>query len=271
MKRLSFWKMSGAGNDFVVVDSADLNGIEPSELAQRVCTRAMSVGADGLILIEPVDPERVTIHFYNPDGSLAEMCGNGSRCAARYAVDRGYVDSGCFRLLTASGDLDVIAGDGLFQVVMPEPRDQRLDFMEFEESGERLVVHAVQVGVPHAVIVLPDVERFSDADLTRVGRTLRHDAHFPAGTNTNFVTIMPDGRVRQRTYERGVEALTKACGTGSTATAAVLNARYGLNWPVELDVDGGRLRIDKRDGRLWLSGDARVVARGELDPEALSW
>ncbi len=271
MKRLSFWKMSGAGNDFVVVDTADLDGADPSSLAQRLCTRAMSLGADGLILIEPVDREQVTIHFYNPDGSLAEMCGNGSRCAARYAADRGYVDPGRFRLLTDSGDLDVIAGDGMFQVVMPQPRDMRLDFMEIEALGERVAVHAVQVGVPHAVVVLNDVERSSDDELTRIGRELRHHASFPAGTNTNFVTIKPDGRVRQRTYERGVEALTKACGTGSTASAAVLTARYGLDWPVELDVDGGRLRIDRRGERLWLSGDARVVARGELDPEALSW
>ena len=271
MKRLSFWKMSGAGNDFVVVDTADLGDVDPSWLAQRVCTRALSLGADGLILIEPVDRERVTIHFYNPDGSLAEMCGNGSRCAARYAADHGYVDPGRFQLLTDSGPLDVIAGDGAFQVVMPAPVDLRLSFMEIEEAGERYPVHAVQIGVPHAVVLLPDVERFSDDDLTRIGRGLRYHPNFPAGTNTNFVTIKPDGRVRQRTYERGVEALTKACGTGSTASAVVLTARFDLECPVDLDVDGGRLRIDKRGEQLWLSGDARVIARGELDPEALAW
>ncbi|MGA7673199.1 MAG: diaminopimelate epimerase [Nitrolancea sp.] len=271
MRRLSFWKMSGAGNDFIVVDAGDLDGTDPSWLAQRICTRALSLGADGLILIEPVDRQHVTIHFYNPDGSAAQMCGNGSRCAARYAADHGYVDPGGFQLLTDSGPLDVIAGDGLFQVVMPKPVDLRLDFMEIEEAGERYPVHAVQIGVPHAVVVLPDVEQFSDADLTRIGRGLRHNANFPAGTNTNFVTIKPDGRVRQRTYERGVEALTKACGTGSTASAVVLTAKFRLDRPIELDVDGGRLRIDRRAEQLWLSGDARVIARGQLDPEALAW
>jgi diaminopimelate epimerase len=263
--------MSGAGNDFIVVDEAACDGLDRSWLARQLCTRALSVGADGLILISEVDREQVRIRFYNPDGSPAEMCGNGSRCAARYAVDRRLVDPGHFRLLTDSGDLDVIAGDGAFQVVMPQPDDVRFDLMEIEEQGQRFVVHGVQIGVPHAVVVLPDVERFSDEDLTRIGRALRHDSHFPHGTNTNFVSLVPGQPLRQRTYERGVEALTKACGTGSTATAFVLTTRFGLNWPVELQVDGGRLRIEKREGQLWLSGDARLIVTGEIEPDAFSW
>ncbi len=271
MKRLPFWKMSGAGNDFVVVDQAECEGLDLSWLARQVCTRALSLGADGLIVITPVDRQSVTIRFFNPDGSAAEMCGNGSRCAARYAAEHEYVDSRHFQLLTDSGALDVSASEAGFRVVMPQPQDLRFDLMEIEESGERFSVHSLQIGVPHAVVVLPDVERFSDADLTRIGRALRHHPNFPAGTNTNFVTIQPGNRVRQRTYERGVEALTKACGTGSTASAVVLTTRFGLTWPVELDVDGGRLSVDQRDSQLWLSGDARLIARGELEPEAFCW
>ena len=271
MPRLPFWKMSGAGNDFIVVDEAACEGLDRSWLARKLCARALSVGADGLIVMSEVDREQVRIHFYNPDGSDAEMCGNGSRCAARYAVARGLVDPGHFRLLTDSGDLEVLAGDGAFQVVMPEPGNVCFDLMEIEEQGERVAVHGVQIGVPHAVVVLPDVERFSDEDLTRIGRALRYDAHFPHGTNTNFVSLVPGKPLRQRTYERGVEALTKACGTGSTATAFVMTTRFGLDFPVELTVDGGRLRVDRRDGRLWLSGDARLIATGEIEPDAFSW
>jgi diaminopimelate epimerase len=271
VKRLPFWKMSGAGNDFVVIDHADCEEIDSSWLARRICTRALSLGADGLIVVEPVNRDRVRVRFYNPDGSAAEMCGNGSRCAARYAADRGYVEPGEFQLLTDSGELDVLSADGLFQVVMPQPRQLHFDYAEIDEQDERFGVHAVEIGVPHAVVVLPDVERFCDEDLTRMGRTLRHDQRFPIGTNTNFVTILPDGVVRQRTYERGVENLTLACGTGSTASSVVLTKRFGLSWPVELKVDGGRLIIDSRGGRLWLSGDARVIARGEIDPEAVRW
>jgi diaminopimelate epimerase len=271
VKSLPFWKMSGAGNDFVVVDARNGEDVDFPWLAQRVCTRALSLGADGLIVVEPMDRDRVRIRFFNPDGSAAEMCGNGSRCAARYAVERDFVNPGSFQLLTDSGALEVITADGAFQVVMPDPKDLRFDVMEIEEAGERFSVHSVQIGVPHAVVPLENVERFSDDDLTRIGRCLRHHANFPAGTNTNFVTVGPDQRVRQRTYERGVEALTKACGTGSTASAVVLTSRFGLSWPVELAVDGGCLTIDRRDSQLWLSGDARVIAKGKLEPEAYSW
>ncbi len=271
MKRLPFWKMSGAGNDFVLVDRADCEDLDISWLAQQVCTRALSLGADGLIVVTPVDRDRVEIQFVNPDGSAAEMCGNGSRCAARYAADRGYVSPGRFRLLTDSGALDVVADDGAFHVVMPDPRELHFDLMEIEEAGQQFSVHGVQIGVPHAVVLLPDVERFSDEDLTRIGRSLRYHQNFPAGTNTNFVTIKPGNLIRQRTYERGVEALTKACGTGSTASSVVLTTRFGLNWPVQLEVDGGRLSVDQSDGQLWLSGDARLIASGVLEPEAFCW
>ncbi len=271
VRPLPFWKMSGAGNDFIVVDESDCAGLDAPWLARMACTRALSLGADGLILIAPVDANRVRIRFFNPDGSAAEMCGNGSRCAARYAVDRGYVDPGGFRLLTESGDLNVLTADGMFQVVMPEARDLRFDYLEVETPSGRYPAHAVEIGVPHAVVVLSDVERFSESELIRLGRELRYHARFPHGTNTNFVSLQPDGTVRQRTYERGVENLTKACGTGSTASAVVLTSRYGLHWPVVLQVDGGRLTIDQRDGNCWLVGDARVVARGEIDPEALCW
>ena len=271
MTRLPFWKMSGAGNDFIVVDEAACDGLDRSWLARQLCTRALSIGADGLILMSEVDRAHVRIRFYNPDGSPAEMCGNGSRCAARYAVDRGLVGQGLFQLLTDSGDLDVIAGDGSFQVVMPRPENVQFELMEIEEQGERYAVHGVQIGVPHAVVLLPDVERFSDEELTRIGRTLLHDAHFPHGTNTNFVSLVPGKPVRQRTYERGVEALTKACGTGATATAFVMTTRFGLSWPVELQVDGGRLSVAKRDDQLWLSGDARLIATGEIEPDAYTW
>ncbi len=271
VKRLPFWKMSGAGNDFVVVDQSDVTEVDLSWLARQICTRALSLGADGLIVVTPVDRIQVRIQFFNPDGSAAEMCGNGSRCAARYAADNGLVDSAHFALLTDSGELEVLGGDGRFQVVMPEPRNLRFDLMTIEDEDLLFSVHSVQIGVPHAVVVLPDVDRFSDDDLTRIGRALRHHANFPAGTNTNFVTVQSDGGVRQRTYERGVEALTKACGTGSTASSTVLTKLFGLNWPVQLQVDGGHLTVDNRGGRLWLSGDARLIARGELEPEAFCW
>ena len=139
------------------------------------------------------------------------------------------------------------------------------------DFGSPAPVHALRVGVPHAVVVVPDVETLSDAEITAVGRRLRYDPAFPDGANGDFVTLLPDGRLRQRTYERGVEALTKACGTGATASAYVAQTLLARSWPLTVCVDGGTLIVDRRDGRLWLEGDARVIAAGRLAADALSW
>lgn len=267
-----FVKLSGAGNDFIAVAEEDCRGLDPHRLAERVCTRALSVGADGLIVVGPADGDAVRIRFYNPDGSLAEMCGNGSRCAARYAVERRLVAGDRFRLLTDSGELPVVArGDGRFEVVMPEPSQVAFDYFATEAAGETVDVHALWVGVPHAVLALPDVEGLSDEQLTVLGRRLRYDSRFPAGSNVNVARIVPSEPIRLRTYERGVENLTKACGTGATATAFVAHTRFGRPWPIDLVADGGRLTIDQRDGRLWLIGDARLIYHGVLGPEAVDW
>ncbi|MBX6342756.1 MAG: diaminopimelate epimerase [Thermomicrobiaceae bacterium] len=269
---LPFVKLSGAGNDFIALAEADCRGYDLPALARALCARALSLGADGLIVVGPADGNAARIRFYNPDGSLAEMCGNGSRCAARYARERGLVRGDRFRLRSDSGDLDVVARpDGRYEVAMPAPSEPRFDLLEVEEGGERWPVHALRVGVPHAVVVAPDVERLADEWLVALGRALRHHPAFPDGTNVNVVTLLADGAVRQRTYERGVEALTKACGTGATATAVVATARYGRGWPVEVRVDGGRLTVDLRDGRPWLIGDARLIASGVVGPDALAW
>lgn len=272
VEHLPFVKLSGAGNDFIAVDEAHVADVDPGWLAERLCTRALSLGADGLIVVGPERDDAVRIRFYNPDGSRAEMCGNGSRCAARYAVDQGLVTTDRFQLLTDSGDLPVVVRDaGQFEVVMPAPHDVQFDYMEIEEAGERYPVHALWVGVPHAVVVMPGVEQLSDERLVALGRMLRYHERFPAGTNVNFADIAPGRPIRLRTYERGVEALTKACGTGSTATAFVAHTRFDLPWPVELTVDGGHLTVTEQDGQLWLRGNARVIAQGTIGPDALEW
>lgn len=271
-KHLPFVKMSGAGNDFIAIAEQDLPEVGPGWLAGRLCARAMSVGADGLIVVSPAEDAAVRIRFYNPDGSVAEMCGNGSRCAARYAVDNGLVSGPKFKLLTDSGDLAVEqAGDGLYRVVMPQPARTMLDFLNWEDDGQELTVDAVQVGVPHCVVRISGLDEADDERLIRIGRSLRHHEQFPNGVNVNFVEQRQDGMVRQRTYERGVENLTKACGTGATAIAAVLMTRGAIDPPVDLIADGGRLRITVENNEYWLAGDARLIATGIVTPEAAEW
>lgn len=269
---LPFVKLSGAGNDFIVVAEEHCRDLDSGWLASRLCTRALSVGADGVIVVGPAERGAARIRFYNPDGSLAEMCGNGSRCAARYAAERGLVDGPEFWLLTDSGELPVVArADGRYEVVMPEPDRVQFNRMWIDEDGQRYAVHALWVGVPHVVIAMPGVERVSDERLIALGRTLRYHPNFPSGTNVNFARIVPGEPIRQRTYERGVENLTKACGTGATATAFVARTLFDRPWPLDLTVDGGHLSVDMRDGRLWLIGDARVVYRGTAGPDAVDW
>lgn len=271
-KHLPFVKMSGAGNDFVVFAADDVQDLDPGSLAEKLCTRGMSVGADGIIIVTPEDDASVRIRFFNPDGSLAEMCGNGSRCAARYAVDNKLVTADRFKLLTDSGDLPVQRQDsGDFRVVMPPPRRFELAYLQHRDGNLELTVDAVTVGVPHCVVQVEDLDDFADNRLVRIGRSLRQHEDFPDGVNVNFVEARGDGTVRQRTYERGVENLTRACGTGATAVSSVLMKRGLVDPPVQLDVDGGRLTIAVENNEYWLSGDARTIYTGVLTPEALDW
>src|SRR5579875_3386389 len=155
---LPFVKLSGAGNDFIALTAADCAGLDLPGLARSLCTRALSLGADGLIIIAPEPEQAVRITFYNPDGSRAEMCGNGSRCAARYAVDNGLVERQPFRLLTDSGALAVLPQpDNRFEVVMPEPERPQFELMSIDFLGTTCQVHSVWVGVPHAVLLASDV------------------------------------------------------------------------------------------------------------------
>jgi diaminopimelate epimerase len=271
-QHLPFVKMSGAGNDFIVFAADDLPDIDYGWLAKRICTRAMSVGADGLIIVTPHDDASARIQFFNPDGSVAEMCGNGSRCAARYVFDNRLVRKSEFKLLTDSGDLPVQRlEDGDFRVVMPPPRQIQLDYLMQEDESMSMTVDSVRVGVPHCVIPLEGLDDVPDSQLIRIGRALRYGEKFPDGVNVNFVEKQQDGAIRQRTYERGVENLTRACGTGATAIASVLMKRGVVDPPVELVVDGGRLTIAVENNEYWLSGDARMIYTGVMNPEAVEW
>jgi diaminopimelate epimerase len=271
-KHLPFVKMSGAGNDFILLSVRDLPDVDPGWLAERLCARAMSIGADGLIIVTPAENNGVRIRFYNPDGSLAEMCGNGSRCAARFALDNRFVTETSFTLLTDSGDLPVrVEENGCYRVVMPAPAELELDYMDYGDDDLYLTVHSVRVGVPHCVAEVEGLDDISDDRLIKIGRSLRHHEKFPVGVNVNFIEQRDDGTVRQRTYERGVENLTKACGTGATAIAHVLLALEEQESPVELVVDGGRLTIAVEDEQYWLAGNARLIATGIISPEAVDW
>lgn len=271
---ITITKMSGAGNDFIVIDHRSGFIPEPyqPQFAQLVCRHSFSVGADGLILIEESGTEDFSWRFYNKDGSVAEMCGNGARCAARFAWRKG-IAGRRMRFATLAGviEAELIGEQEHVRVTMTDPSDYQDSLLITLGESEKEVFF-INTGVPHAVV-------FVDSDNPPVehwGRTLRYHEHFePAGTNANFVKILEDDELLVRTYERGVEAETMACGTGVVA-AAIVAARQGLaESPVDVTTTGGEQLVvqfslqESTVDDVHLQGPARIIYEAELSAEAL--
>ncbi len=269
---IPFMKMSGAGNDFVVMDNRDGQVDATAQFISRVCARRLSVGADGLLLVEtPQDAGAdFRMRYYNSDGGEAETCGNGARCISRFAHLHGIVGgSMCFE--TAAGPYTAeMVGEGV-KLGMSDPVDVRHDF-SVELSSGAVSAASANTGVPHVVYFVDSVE---DLDVVELGRETRyHDDFAPAGTNANFAQALPGGGLRIRTYERGVEDETLACGTGAVASAITAALRGKATSPTPVRVQGGfdllihYANDENRIHAIYLEGDARVVCAGELRQEA---
>jgi diaminopimelate epimerase len=266
VENLRITKMHGAGNDFVMADGKDVPQAQRAGLSAALCRRRTSVGADGLILVTRLSASATEVDFYNPDGSRAEMCGNGSRCAARFAVESLGV-SRQHTMETVSGNLEAsYAGPESIAVVMPAPLDLQLS----HATVDGIELHRITVGVPHTVVFTGDISAWDDDRMRAFGSKLRYDRDlYPAGTNLNVAGRSGNDGWRVRTYERGVEDITLACGTGNTATAFIASELGLATFPFRSTVDGGNLTIDCRDGHYWLIGPARTVMTGEIHREAL--
>ncbi|MDJ0804469.1 MAG: diaminopimelate epimerase [Desulfobacterales bacterium] len=272
MKPIPFTKMNGSGNDFIVIDNR--NAIAPADLPafiQSVCRRKLSVGADGLILIETDAAHDFKWQFYNADGSRAEMCGNGARCAARFAHINGIAGTQ-MTFNTDAGTIEAVVIGEDVKIRMTDPVGLTMDKALALSDGEQVVSH-VNTGVPHAVVETEDLEA---APVRERGREIRYHPRFaPAGTNVNFMAVRGPGAIAVRTYERGVEDETLACGTGCVASALVAATRQGWDSPVAVTTrSGGILTIHyRREGQgfgvVHLEGDARIVYTAELQADAL--
>ena len=233
---LHFTKMNGAGNDFVVVDNrrGELN--LSREIIAHLCDRHRGVGADGLLAVEPAqNGADFRMRYYNADGGEAEMCGNGARCFSRFAAR---LAGRCERISfeTQAGVISAeLVGENV-RLSMSEPQGMRLN-EKLSLPSANLTVHSVNTGVPHAVVVVEDLEGVPVAEY---GAGLRYHAHFaPRGTNANFIHALDARTLAIRTYERGVEAETLACGTGVVASALVFHELTGATSPVAVRVRGG--------------------------------
>jgi len=257
--KLRFWKMSGAGNDFVLLAGLP-RGTRGPAVARRLCGRRFGVGADGLLSVERRDG-RTRLDYWNADGSAA-FCGNGTRCGALWAAERGLVSGSRFALDTGRGPLEIRrTGPGRAEVGMPAPTGLRLG-LKASAAGRGWTVHFVDTGVPHAVVFVPDVEKI---DVRAAGRALRfHKIFGRAGANVDFVQA-GRGALILRTYERGVEDETLACGTGIVAAAVVARALGRARGRVKVRVRGGDILHVSFDGTApRLEGPGVVTFTGEV-------
>ena len=269
---ISFWKMSGSGNDFIIIDNRDLS-LDVGDLpafARRLCARKISVGADGLFLIEPSGVADFKWQFFNSDGSMAEMCGNGSRCVARWAHQTG-VTTAKLSIETLAGVIDAEVRDDTVKVRLTEPSPLKQNIPVFLEGGE-CGLDCIDTGVPHAVCFVASVEA---CDVAGTGRQIRrHEVFQPKGTNANFALVMDRHKMRVRTYERGVEDETLACGTGVVASVLAAAGRHFVDSPVDVTVQSGEiLRVYfSREGdvfrEIYLEGKVKMVYQGMLFEEA---
>lgn len=267
-----FYKMTGAGNDFVMVDNRDLSlsAVLTHDNIAALCDRRFGIGADGLIAVEPArEGGDVRMRYYNSDGGEAEMCGNGARCFTAFVDFLSEQGMPVVNFETMAGLVKgVVNEDDTVTVQLTTPKDLKLNVLP-PTVEVPAAVHFLNTGVPHAVAYLDDVD---EIDIRKAGAFLRyHEMFAPAGTNANFACILSPQHLKLRTYERGVEDETLACGTGMTATALIHAALTGAPSPISLDVAGGcTLSVafnrteDGQFSDVTLTGPALMVFRGEV-------
>jgi diaminopimelate epimerase len=268
MKKIPFYKMQGSGNDFILIDNRRgvLNGKNLRQVAINVCDRHYSVGADGLIVIVPSRRADFKWRFLNADGSEAEMCGNGSRCAARFARIKKIAGKE-LSFETLAGIIHAEVKKETVKVQLTGASDLRMNIAVRLSSGAR-TGHFINTGVPHLVYLS---DRIDAEDVATIGRETRYLGLFkPAGTNVNFIQTAGPRKLRIRTYERGVEGETLACGTGSVAGALVAAGLGLVTSPVQVTTRSGEklevsfLKKNDTFSELFLEGGAAVICEGNL-------
>ena len=257
MKKIPFWKMHGAANDFILVDDRSLEfPVSDQHWIAAIAARRTGVGSEGVLLIQPSSKADFKMRFFNPDGSEADMCGNGARCIARLAHDIGAAPRS-MSIETPAGIVHAEVRDGQVLLRMPNPKDWRIHRTLMLEN-QPLNYSFVNTGVPHAVV---KVENLETIDVQKMGSRIRYHTEFaPAGTNANFIQITGSDSLRVRTYERGVEGETLACGTGLTACGLIAGKLSFVRPPVQImPASGDPMEVNYE---LTSEGACNVTLRG---------
>ncbi|MDY2691283.1 MAG: diaminopimelate epimerase [Oscillospiraceae bacterium] len=276
---MRFTKMNGAGNDFILVENlhGELNEQQLSKLARTLCDRRMSIGADGLMAIVPAKANAdFGMLFFNCDGTLGEMCGNGARCICRYGYETGLAGE----TQTIETTAGLVTGTRIdaknYRIRLPDPVN--LQYLALDVDGKKVGCMYLELGnpgIPHAVVQYPGLREADEQALFEFGRKLRYHPAFPKGANVNFLEKTGENRFYERTWERGVEDFTYACGTGTGASVYALAEKRRCGDHAEVEVKGGLLIVDiVREGKkcrdLLLTGPASMVCTGEIFDEAIS-
>ena len=251
---MDFMKMQGAGNDFVVIEGP----IAPdADDVVRWCARRTGIGADGVLVVTRLSSERVSMRYWNADGGEVEMCGNGLRCVARLAFDRGWVETPEFVIESAVGDHPVKVTEDSVVAYVGEPAPFRTGTLLIADHE----VHPFGIGNPHAVLFVDDV---AGAPVDEVGPIIERDPLFPDRTNVEFVEVLEEGGIRARIWERGVGE-TQASGTGAAAAAYISHTIREVQTPIDVHLPGGTLTIWFDEEGAWMKGPAEYVFEGTVD------
>ena len=278
---MKFWKMNGAGNDFLILNNLEerLPAEDFPRLARTLCERHLSIGADGFMVVEaPVQGGDYRMLFFNSDGTVGEMCGNGARCICRYGYEAGLAGE-VQRVETTAG---MVTGERIdrrrYRVRLNDPTTIRLD-CPVEVDGVTYPCAYVELGcpgLPHAAVPFPGLREADEGKLRELGRRLRWHPAFPKGANVNFYELTGEDQVYEHTFERGVEDFTYACGTGTGSVVTVLTLQGKVSGHnVRARMPGGELVIDVERDRdrvtdLYLTGPTNIVCKGEITDEELS-
>jgi diaminopimelate epimerase len=271
MKKISFVKMVGSGNDFVIAENLTGN---LTQLARQICQRKTGVGADGLLALEKTRHANIRMRVINPDGSEAEMCGNGARCVAIYLKQVKKLKSKKLSIETKAGQILAEVNNDNAKIKMSHPRDIKLD-IPLTVNYRDIKVSFIDTGVPHVCVF---VEAIENIDAAGIGRQIRFHKNFaPRGANVNFIEQVDKNFIKVRTYERGVENETLACGTGSVASAIITflkwqsqkikPGRFAVK-VLTLSTDTLQVSFDYKEGKVsnvWLEGPAKIVYKGEYN------
>jgi diaminopimelate epimerase len=270
--KIPFYKMSGSGNDFIIIDNREgiLEGVNLPQWVKRVCRRRFSVGADGLILVQKSPKVDFQWRYFNADGSEAEMCGNGGRCVARFAYLTG-ISGRSLSFDTLCGVIEAEVVGERVKLRMGDSSDLRLDY-PISIDGSEYIVSSINTGVPHVVQIVEDLEQYN---VSKFGPSIRfHPLYQPDGTNANFMEVRDIHTIYIRTYERGVEDETLACGTGAVASALIGASKGLASSPISVHPKSGEVLTvyyeEKGSGftDIFLEGNARVVYEGVMWEEA---